>query len=228
MQYFNNLFMNIDIAPSWHNALRDEFEKPYFSQLMDFVESEYSALEIFPRREDLFRAFEKCPIDRVKVVIIGQDPYHGDGQAHGLCFSVPEGVAFPPSLRNIFKEINEDLGVEIPESGCLDRWAEQGVLLINSVLTVRAHAAASHAGKGWEKFTDAVVRAVAEQREGVVYMLWGGYAQKKASFVDGEKNLVLKSVHPSPLSSYRGFFGCKHFSRANEYLASRGEEPIKF
>ncbi len=220
--------MNIDIAPDWGELLGEEMQQPYFAQLMDFVESEYSSHEIFPKREDLFHAFERCSFDNLKVVIIGQDPYHGEGQAHGLCFSVQDGVAFPPSLRNIFKEINEDLGAEVPQSGCLDRWAEQGVLLLNSVLTVRAHAAASHAGKGWERFTDAVVRTIAERKQGVVYMLWGGYAQKKGLIVNPESNLILKSVHPSPLSSYRGFFGCKHFSKANEYLVNNGSEAIKF
>ncbi len=220
--------MNIDINNEWRDVLAPEFDKPYFVELMNFVEQEYQTTQIFPPREDLFRAFNKCPFDKVKVVIIGQDPYHGDGQAHGLCFSVKDGVKFPPSLNNIFKEIESDLGVVPPMNGELDRWAEQGVLLINSVLTVRAHQAASHSKKGWEKFTDAVVKAIAERKSGVVYMLWGGYAQKKCSIVDPANNCVLESVHPSPLSSYRGFFGCKHFSRANSYLIEQGKDAINW
>lgn len=218
--------MNVRIAEPWKALLQDEFDKPYFEELVRFVKSEYSSTTIYPAAKNIFRAFDRCPLDKLKVVIIGQDPYHGEGQAHGLCFSVEDGVAFPPSLQNIFKEIASDLGKPAPASGCLDRWAEQGVLLLNAVLTVRAHQAASHAGRGWEQFTDAVVRKISEQREGIVYMLWGSYAQKKGAVADPHKNLILKSVHPSPLSVYRGFFGCKHFSRANEYLQSIGREPI--
>ena len=181
---------------------------------------------MYPAGRNIFRAFDKCPVESLKVVIIGQDPYHGVGQANGLCFSVNDGVQFPPSLQNIFKEINSDIGTPVPTSGNLDRWAEQGVLLLNSVLTVRAHQAASHAGRGWEKFTDAVVRIIGERKQGVVYMLWGSYAQKKGQMADPAQNLILKSVHPSPLSVYRGFFGCKHFSQANAYLQSIGKEPI--
>ncbi len=218
--------MNVKIADDWKALLSDEFEKPYFEELVGFVREEYSSRQIFPRGGNIFRAFDKCPFDKLKVVIIGQDPYHGEGQANGLCFSVNDGVQFPPSLRNIFQEVESDTGAPVPTSGNLDRWAEQGVLLLNSVLTVRAHEAASHAGRGWEQFTDAVVRAIAARREGVVYMLWGSYAQRKGAIADPARNCILKAVHPSPLSAYRGFFGCRHFSQANAYLTSRGEEPI--
>jgi uracil-DNA glycosylase len=218
--------MNVKIAEDWKALLADEFEKPYFAELVEFVREEYGSRQIFPRGSNIFRAFDKCPFDKLKVVIIGQDPYHGEGQANGLCFSVNDGVQFPPSLRNIFQEVESDTGAPIPASGNLDRWAEQGVLLLNAVLTVRAHEAASHAGRGWEQFTDAVVRAIATRREGVVYMLWGSYAQRKGAIADPTRNCILKAVHPSPLSAYRGFFGCRHFSQANAYLTSRGEKPI--
>lgn len=218
--------MDVRIANDWKAILREEFEKPYFAALTDFVKAEYAAGQIFPMGRNIFRAFDKCPFDELKVVIIGQDPYHGEGQANGLCFSVAQGVPFPPSLQNIFKEVNSDTGAAIPTSGELDRWAEQGVLLLNSVLTVRAHQAASHAGRGWEQFTDAVVRAIAQNKSGIVYMLWGSYAQKKGAIASAASNLILKSVHPSPLSSYRGFFGCRHFSKANQYLVEQGKEPI--
>lgn len=218
--------MNVKIAEDWKALLGDEFEKPYFAELVGFVREEYSSRQIFPRGGNIFRAFDKCPFDKLKVVIIGQDPYHGEGQANGLCFSVNDGVQFPPSLRNIFQEVESDTGAPVPTSGNLDRWAEQGVLLLNSVLTVRAHEAASHAGRGWEQFTDAVVREIAARREGVVYMLWGSYAQRKGAIADPERNCILKAVHPSPLSAYRGFFGCRHFSRANDYLVAHGKEPI--
>lgn len=220
--------MNVKIAADWQAILQPEFDKPYFEQLTQFVRTEYGSTTIFPAGRNIFRAFDKCPFDDLKVVIIGQDPYHGEGQANGLCFSVNDGVAFPPSLQNIFKEIQSDLGIAIPSSGNLDRWAEQGVLLLNSVLTVRAHQAASHAGQGWEQFTDAVVRIISERKQGVVYLLWGSYAQRKGQVVDGSKNLILKCVHPSPLSVYRGFFGCKHFSQANAYLQSIGKTPINW
>ncbi|MBQ5372767.1 MAG: uracil-DNA glycosylase, partial [Rikenellaceae bacterium] len=210
--------MNVKIAEDWKALLADEFEQPYFAELVGFVREEYSSRQIFPRGTNIFRAFDKCPFDKLKVVIIGQDPYHGEGQANGLCFSVNDGVPFPPSLRNIFQEVESDTGAPVPTSGNLDRWAEQGVLLLNSVLTVRAHEAASHAGRGWERFTDAVVREIAARREGVVYMLWGSYAQRKGAIADPARNCILKAVHPSPLSAYRGFFGCRHFSRANDYL----------
>lgn len=218
--------MDVRIANDWKAILREEFEKPYFTALTDFVKAEYAAGQIFPMGRNIFRAFDKCPFDELKVVIIGQDPYHGEGQANGLCFSVNDGVPFPPSLQNIFKEVSSDTGAPIPTSGNLDRWAEQGVLLLNSVLTVRAHQAASHAGRGWEQFTDAVVRAIAERKSGVVYMLWGSYAQRKGAIANPTNNLILKSVHPSPLSSYRGFFGCRHFSQANQYLKSIGKSEI--
>lgn len=217
---------DVRIAEDWKRVIGEEFSKPYFEELISFVKQEYATSQVFPAGRNIFRAFDKCPFDKVKVVIIGQDPYHGDGQANGLCFSVNEGVPFPPSLKNIFKEVHDDVGTPIPTSGELDRWAEQGVLLLNSVLTVKAHNAASHAGHGWEIFTDAVVRAIAERQEGVVYMLWGSYAQRKGAIANPERNLILHSVHPSPLSSYRGFFGCKHFSKANDYLKSIGKEPI--
>ncbi len=218
--------MDVKIAAGWKEVLAPEFGKPYFAALTDFVKQEYASRQVFPRGSNIFRAFDKCPLDKLRVVIIGQDPYHGPGQANGLCFSVGDGVPFPPSLQNIFKEVADDTGTSIPASGSLDRWAEQGVLLLNSCLTVRAHEAASHAGRGWETFTDAVVHAIAERKQGVVYMLWGSYAQKKGAIADPSKNCILRAVHPSPLSAYRGFIGCKHFSQANRYLASIGKEPI--
>lgn len=218
--------MDVRIAEDWKEILREEFSKPYFEELVSFVKQEYASGEVFPAGRNIFRAFDKCPFDKLKVVIIGQDPYHGDGQANGLCFSVNEGVPFPPSLKNIFKEVSDDIGTPIPRSGELDRWAEQGVLMLNAVLTVRAHNAASHAGHGWEMFTDAVVKAIAERKQGVVYMLWGSYAQRKGAIANPKQNLILHAVHPSPLSAYRGFFGCKHFSQANNYLISIGKDPI--
>lgn len=220
--------MEVKIAPDWKELLREEFEKPYFVQLTDFVREEYATRRIYPRGSNIFRAFDKCPLDKLKVVIIGQDPYHGPNQAHGLCFSVADGVPHPPSLQNIFKEVSSDIGTPIPVSGNLDRWAEQGVLLLNAVLTVREHEAASHAGRGWEQFTDAVVRAINAHKEGIVYLLWGSYAQKKGAIADPARNCILKAVHPSPLSVYRGFFGCRHFSRANEYLVAQGKTPIQW
>ena len=218
--------MDVKIAESWKNLLADEFEKPYFAQLVSFVHSEYATHRIFPRGSNIFRAFDKCPFDKLKVVIIGQDPYHGEGQANGLCFSVNPGVPFPPSLQNIFQEVSNDTGAPIPADGDLDRWAEQGVLLLNSVLTVRAHQAASHAGHGWEQFTDAVVQAIDHNKQNIVYMLWGSYAQLKGAIADPARNCILKAVHPSPLSAYRGFIGCRHFSLANQYLVAHGIEPI--
>ena len=218
--------MDVKIAPDWKELLQSEFEKPYFADLVSFVRDEYASTTVYPAGKNIFRAFDKCPLESLKVVIIGQDPYHGEGQANGLCFSVNDGVQFPPSLRNIFQEVESDTGAPVPTSGNLDRWAEQGVLLLNSVLTVRAHEAASHAGRGWEQFTDAVVREIAARREGVVYMLWGSYAQRKGAIADPARNCILKAVHPSPLSAYRGFFGCRHFSRANDYLVAHGKEPI--
>ena len=220
--------MEVKIASDWKAVLAEEFSKPYFEELTRFVKEEYATRRIYPRGSNIFRAFDKCPLDKLKVVIIGQDPYHGPGQAHGLCFSVDEGVPHPPSLQNIFKEVAADIGTPIPTSGNLDRWAEQGVLLLNAVLTVREHEAASHAGKGWEQFTDAVVRKIAERKRGVVYLLWGSYAQKKGAIDNPAENCILKAVHPSPLSAYRGFLGCKHFSKANEYLISTGQTPINW
>ena len=218
--------MDVKIDASWKKVLQDEFEKPYFAQLTNFVRDEYKTKKIFPPGNMIFSAFDHCPFDKVKVVIIGQDPYHNDGQAHGLCFSVNTGVDFPPSLINIFKEIERDLGKPMPTSGNLERWADQGVLLLNATLTVQAHSAGSHQGRGWETFTDAVIRKVAQEKEHVVFMLWGNYAQQKGAVVDGQKHLVLKSVHPSPLSAYRGFIGCGHFSAANNYLIEKGLSPI--
>lgn len=218
--------MNVKIEQSWKDALSDEFDKEYFIKLTDFVRAEYlSGQAIYPAPQNIFNAFNLCPLDKVKVVIIGQDPYHEPGQAHGLCFSVLPPTPVPPSLKNIYKEIENDLGRRSVTNGDLTYWANQGVLLLNSTLTVRAHQAASHAKRGWEQFTDAVVRAVAK-RDNIVYMLWGGYAQKKADFVDLEKNLVLKCAHPSPLSVMRGFYGCRHFSKANQYLVHCGKSPI--
>ena len=219
--------MNVKIEGSWQNALKDEFEKDYFKDLTDFVRAEYlSGKTIYPAAKNIFNAFNLCPLSKVKVVIIGQDPYHEPGQAHGLCFSVESGVDLPPSLINIYKEIESDIGHKSITNGDLTAWANQGVLLLNSTLTVQAHVAASHAGHGWETFTDAVIRAVAQNRKNVVYMLWGSFAQKKAEMVDKNENLVLCSAHPSPLSAYRGFFGNHHFSRANEYLTQHGKTPI--
>lgn len=219
--------MDVKIEQSWKDVLTDEFNKDYFIQLTDFVRREYlSGKTIYPAAKNIFNAFNLCPLSNVRVVIIGQDPYHEPGQAHGLCFSVESGVDFPPSLQNIYKEIESDLGHKSITNGDLTAWANQGVLLLNSTLTVQAHIAASHSGKGWETFTDAVIRAVAEHRKNVVYMLWGSFAQKKAEYVNEKENLILKSAHPSPLSAYRGFFGNHHFSRANEYLAEHGFQPI--
>ena len=220
--------MEVKIAQDWKELLSEEFDKPYFEELISFVKEEYATRRIYPRGSNIFRAFEKCPVEKLKVVIIGQDPYHGPGQANGLCFSVADGVPFPPSLRNIFQEVSTDTGAPIPSSGNLDRWAEQGVLLLNAVLTVREHEAASHAGRGWEQFTDAVVRAIAARKESIVCLLWGSYAQRKGAIADPQKNCILKSVHPSPLSVYRGFWGCKHFSKANDYLIAHGQTPINW
>ena len=218
--------MDVRIETSWKQRLAAEFEKDYFIKLTEFVRSEYMRTTIYPPAKLIFNAFDHCPFDKVKVVIIGQDPYHGPGQAHGLCFSVNEGVPNPPSLQNIFKEIQSDLGTPIPPSGDLTRWANQGVLLLNATLTVQAHQAGSHQRRGWETFTDAAIRILAEEREHIVFILWGAYAQKKGAFIDRNKHLVLTSAHPSPLSAYNGFFGNKHFSRANEYLKMHGQTGI--
>ena len=220
--------MNVQIEEGWKKALAPEFEKDYFVRLTDFVRQEYQQTTVYPPGRLIFNAFNLCPFDKVKVVIIGQDPYHGPGQAQGVWCSVNDGVAFPPSLQNIFKEIHDDLGMPIPASGNLTRWAEQGVLLLNATLTVRAHQAGSHQRRGWEEFTDAAIRVLAEQKEHLVFILWGSYAQKKGAFIDRNRHLVLTSVHPSPLSAYNGFFGNKHFSRTNEYLAAHGETPINW
>ena len=220
--------MDVKIEESWKNQLQDEFEKPYFKQLTEFVRSEYASQQIFPPAKLIFNAFEQCPFDQVKVVILGQDPYHGPGQAHGLCFSVNDGVDFPPSLRNIFKEIQADTGAPIPTTGNLERWAKQGVLLLNATLTVRAHLAGSHQKKGWELFTDAVIHLVANKSDHVVFILWGNYAISKGAFIDPQKHLILKSVHPSPLSASRGFFGNKQFSTTNKYLLEHGKESVRW
>ena len=220
--------MTVNIEPSWHLKLKDEFEKPYFVKLVEYVKSEYAQTKVFPPGKLIFNAFNKCSFDHVRVVILGQDPYHGPGQAHGLCFSVPDGVEFPPSLQNIFKEINNDLGIPVPSNGNLERWAAQGVFLLNATLTVRAHQAGSHQGKGWETFTDTVIHLLAGEKEHLVFMLWGAYAQNKGQFIDTSRHLVLRSVHPSPLSASRGFFGNHHFSLANEYLLMHGKDPVKW
>lgn len=220
--------MDVKIEPSWKEALKDEFGKDYFGKLTNFVKTEYSSKQIFPAGSQIFNAFDQCPFDKVKVVIIGQDPYHGPGQAHGLCFSVNDGVPFPPSLLNIFKEIERDLGIPYPQSGNLTRWAQQGVLLLNATLTVEAHKAGSHQGKGWETFTDAAIRKLATEKQNIVFMLWGSYAQQKGAMIDASKHLVLKSVHPSPLSAYRGFIGCGHFSQANQFLEAKGLDKINW
>ena len=220
--------MDVKIEESWKSQLQEEFEKSYFKALTEFVRSEYTSQTIYPPAKLIFNAFDQCPFDQVKVVILGQDPYHGSGQAHGLCFSVNDGVDFPPSLRNIFKEIQSDTGAPIPTSGNLDRWAKQGVLLLNATLSVRAHFAGSHQKKGWKQFTDAVIHSVADRLEHVVFILWGNYAISKGQFIDPGKHLILKSVHPSPLSASRGFFGNHQFSTTNEYLARHGKEPIKW
>ena len=219
---------HVNIEPSWAEALKEEFEKPYFSSLVQFVREEYSKGTCYPPGALIFNAFNLCPLDKVKVVLIGQDPYHEPGQAHGLCFSVNDGVPFPPSLRNIFAEIQSDTGSPVPPTGNLTRWAQQGVLLLNATLTVRAHAAGSHQKRGWEEFTDAVIRKVSETKDHVVFILWGSYARSKASLIDSSRHLVLTSAHPSPLSAYRGFFGNHHFSRANAYLAQHGKTPIQW
>jgi uracil-DNA glycosylase len=214
--------MEVKIEESWKRRLSPEFEKDYFKRLTEFVKEEYRTKSVYPPGSLIFNAFNLCPFDRVRAVIIGQDPYHGPGQAHGLCFSVRDGVDFPPSLVNIFREINSDIGIPLPQSGNLERWASQGVLLLNATLTVRAHSAGSHQKKGWEQFTDAAISILNSEKENLVFFLWGSYAQKKGETIDDSKHLVLKSVHPSPLSASRGFFGNKHFSRCNDYLKSHG------
>ena len=218
--------MKVKIEDSWQQHLGEEFDKPYFEALAAFVRSEYARTTCYPPGNLIFNAFNLCPFDRVKVVLIGQDPYHEPGQAQGLCFSVNDGVQFPPSLVNIFKEIQSDIGTPIPLSGSLVRWAEQGVLLLNATLTVREHEAASHQRRGWEEFTDAVIKKLSSEREHLVFILWGSYAQSKERLIDTSRHLVLKSAHPSPLSAYRGFFGNHHFSLTNMYLQKQGMQPI--
>ncbi len=218
----------VKIELSWKVKLVAEFEKPYFQELTSFVKQEYLTQTIFPPGKEIFRAFDCCDFNSVKVVIIGQDPYHGPGQANGLCFSVRDGMRLPPSLLNIFKEIHKDLGKPIPSSGDLKRWAKQGVLLLNATLTVRTSAAGSHQNKGWETFTDAVIKKISDEKENVVFMLWGAYAQKKGEIINRSKHYVLMSAHPSPFSADRGFFGGKHFSKTNEYLKSKGLKEIEW
>jgi uracil-DNA glycosylase len=218
--------MEVNIEESWKRALAAEFAETYFQDLVDFVKVEYQSSTIFPPGSEIFNAFDHCPLDKTKVVILGQDPYHGSGQAHGLCFSVNDGIRQPPSLVNIFKEIQSDLLIPPTHSGSLVRWADQGVLLLNATLTVRASQPGSHQNKGWEQFTDAVVRVLSDQRENLVFLLWGSYAQKKGSIIDRSKHLVQESPHPSPFSVHRGFFGNKHFSKTNDYLKSKGSKPI--
>ncbi|HQU07832.1 MAG: uracil-DNA glycosylase [Parcubacteria group bacterium 21-54-25] len=219
--------MEVKIDRSWKQYLAAEFEKPYFTELTEFVKQEYKNEPVYPAPGNIFRAFDLCPFEKVKVVILGQDPYHGKGQANGLCFAVSDGVTLPPSLQNIFKEIESDLGGPLAHrSGDLSRWAREGVLLLNATLTVRAHMAGSHQGKGWEVFTDAAIRALSDARDHLVFMLWGNYAKNKGAHIDRTRHLVLEAAHPSPFSAYNGFFGSRHFSKANEYLAAHGEEPI--
>ncbi len=224
--FFRNTMMDVRIESSWKSRFREEFEAEYFIRLTEFVREEYRTRTIFPPGALIFNAFNLCPFERIKVIIIGQDPYHGPGQAHGLCFSVKDGVELPPSLLNIFKEIESDIGYRPYPTGNLERWASQGVLLLNATLTVRAHQAGSHQRKGWEEFTDSVIRVISTEKENLVFFLWGSYAQKKGESIDRSNHLVLESVHPSPLSAARGFFGNKHFSRCNDYLKEKGIEPI--
>ena len=220
--------MQVNIEQSWQQQLQGEFDKPYFAKLVAFVKQEYAHHTVYPPGKLIFNAFNQCPFDKVKVVLLGQDPYHEPGQAHGLCFSVNEGGQFPPSLGNIFKEIHDDIGAPIPSSGNLTRWAQQGVLLLNATLTVREHQAGSHQRQGWEEFTDAVIRILSEKREHLVFILWGSYAQSKSQLIDGSRHCILRSAHPSPLSAYRGFFGNHHFSLANQYLRTNGIEEIQW
>ena len=220
--------MNVRIDESWREVLQPEFDKPYFELLTNFVRQAYRTTQCFPPAGQIFRAFDLCPFEQVRVVIIGQDPYHDVNQAHGLCFPVQDGVRIPPSLENIYKELHRDLGKPIPTSGNLTHWAEQGVLLLNATLTVEAHHAGSHQGKGWEELTDAAIQALNDRRSNIVFMLWGSYAQRKGQFIDRRRHLVLTAVHPSPLSAYRGFIGCGHFSQANTYLQQHGQTPINW
>ena len=214
------------IEKEWLEVLRTEFEKPYFTELKAFLTEEKKQYRVYPPGSRIFAAFDYTPFSKVKVVILGQDPYHGDGQAHGLCFSVPDGVALPPSLVNIYKELSTDLGIPVPKSGNLENWARQGVLLLNATLTVRANQAGSHQRHGWENFTDEIIRQLSARHTGLVFILWGSYAQAKEALIDTSRHFVLKAVHPSPLSVYRGFFGCRHFSKTNELLLQAGKEPV--
>jgi uracil-DNA glycosylase len=218
--------INPIIHPSWKALLAEQFESPYFAALKNFLIAEKQTHTIYPPGKSIFNAFDKTPFDEVSVVILGQDPYHGPGQAHGLCFSVPQGIKPPPSLVNIFKEINADLGIPIPKHGNLESWAKQGVLLLNATLTVRANEAGSHQGKGWEIFTDSVIKTISDKKEGVVFLLWGRFAQAKATLIDSTKHHILTSAHPSPLSAYNGFVGCRHFSKANLFLLTGGRKEI--
>jgi uracil-DNA glycosylase len=220
--------LNPQIDQSWKDILHDEFNKPYFPALKEFLLAEKKLSIIYPPGDKIFAAFNHTPFNQIKVVILGQDPYHGPGQAHGLCFSVPEGIQPPPSLVNIFKEIKSDLGIAIPKHGNLQKWAQQGVLLLNATLTVRANQAGSHQKKGWEIFTDRVIELISQHNKNIVFLLWGNYAQQKSSLIDSGKHLVLKSVHPSPLSASRGFLGCRHFSQTNSYLLKNNIEPINW
>lgn len=220
--------MQVKIEDSWKKALSEIFERDFFQRLVSFLKDEYQINQVFPPGKEIFNAFDHCPLDSVKVVILGQDPYHGPGQAHGLSFSVRPGVPFPPSLLNILKEIKSDIGIDMPPNGDLTRWANQGVFLLNATLTVRANQAGSHQNQGWETFTDEVIKTISEHRNNVVFMLWGAYAQRKADLIDSGKHLILKAPHPSPLSAHRGFLGCRHFSQANQYLAEKNLQPVKW
>lgn len=219
---------NVKLPPSWLSVLQDEFTKPYFQKLTGFVKKEYLSTTIYPHGKNIFRAFELCPFDQIKVVILGQDPYHGPDQANGLCFSVNEGIHQPPSLQNIFKEIATDLNLPIPASGNLDHWASQGILLLNATLTVRANQAGSHQRQGWEEFTDRVIQTISDQKDHIVFLLWGKYAQEKGKIIDQTKHLVLSAAHPSPFSAFHGFFGCRHFSKTNAYLHQHGLVEINW
>jgi uracil-DNA glycosylase len=218
--------MEVRLEKSWKKLLKEEFDKPYFLTLRNFIHDEYKSNTVYPPAKFIFNALDSLPAGDVKVVILGQDPYHGPGQAHGLSFSVPDGVDLPPSLLNIYKELATDLGITRPQTGNLERWVKEGVLLLNATLTVRAHQAGSHQNKGWEQFTDAIIHHLAETKENLVFILWGNYAQRKGDFLDANKHLVIKSAHPSPLSAHNGFFGSRPFSKANEYLASHDKKPI--
>jgi len=220
--------MKVNIEQSWKKALKESFESPEFKELSSFVRDEYLRTPVYPPPKLIFNAFDLCPFEKVRVVILGQDPYHGPGQAHGLCFSVPENVSVPPSLQNIYKEIQDDLGLHIPKTGNLENWARQGVLLLNATLTVRAGLAGSHQGKGWELLTSEVIKKLSDEREHLVFLLWGRYAQDKGAVIDKDKHLVLAAAHPSPFSANNGFFGCKHFSKTNEYLNGHGLTPISW